>query len=244
LRLDKLLSNQGYGTRSEARAALRGGRVTVNGETERDGARYVDPALDIIALDGERVDAAPAPAVMMNKPAGVVTSTDDRHNKVVIDLLPAIWRARGLKPVGRLDIDTTGLLLFTDDGDLAHRLITPKRKVGKLYRAVLDAPVTDEDIAVFEAGAPMRGYTAMPAKLERDPSADAVALVTVHEGRYHQVKLMFASRGRSVLSLERLAIGPVRLDPALQPGACRALAPDEESALRESCGAADRNAGR
>ncbi|MDR1600157.1 MAG: rRNA pseudouridine synthase [Oscillospiraceae bacterium] len=244
VRLDKLLAGQGYGTRGEMRSALRGDRVTVNGVVTRSGAMYVNPSTDEVELDGEPIITAPAPVVMMNKPAGVMTATGDRRHSVVADLLPEKWRTRRLMPIGRLDIDTTGLLLFTDDGDLAHRLIHPKRLVDKLYRATLDAPITNEDIEAFELGVPMGGYKALPAKLERDPISSLAALVTVHEGKYHQVKRMFASRGRLVKALERLSIGPVRLDPMLRPGACRSLTHVEEQALRLSCGASGPDVGQ
>ncbi|MDR2656937.1 MAG: rRNA pseudouridine synthase [Oscillospiraceae bacterium] len=237
VRLDRLLAGQGYGTRSEIRGILKEDRVTVNGGVERNGALHVDPEKDRVALDGEPIINTPAPVVMMNKPAGVLTANGDGIHGTVMQLLPDKWRTRKLMPVGRLDMDTTGLLLFTNDGDLAHRLIHPKRHVDKLYRATLDAPITDADIEAFESGIPLGEYKALPAQLKRDPSDKLAALATVQEGKYHQIKRMFAARGRTVMALTRLSIGSLRLDAMLRPGACRALTPAEESALRETCGA-------
>ncbi|GHU65714.1 pseudouridine synthase [Clostridia bacterium] len=237
IRLDKLLVGQGFGTRSEIRQVLRDERVTVNGDVVREGAVHVNPTSDAVMLDGEPIINAPAPVVMMNKPAGVLTANGDKLHSTVVDLLPDKWRTRKLMPIGRLDIDTTGVLLFTDDGILAHRLIHPKRHVDKLYRVELDAPITDADITAFDVGVPLGMYKAMPARLEHDPTEKLAALVTIQEGKYHQVKRMFAAQGRTVLSLERLAFGPIKLDPMLRPGACRALSSSEETALRASCGA-------
>lgn len=232
LRLDRLLGNSGLCTRSEARAYIRAGRVTVDGAAVRDPAAHADPDVQRLAIDGQPVLFAAAPVAMMNKPAGVLTAATDASRETVVDLLPQAWRARGLMPVGRLDIDTTGLLLFTDDGVLAHNILHPRRHMDKRYHALLDSPITDEDIKAFAAGVQLKDFLALPAVLERDTDDGRGAFVTVQEGKYHQVKRMFAARGRKALALRRLSIGPVTLDPALGPGECRALTPEEEDALR------------
>ncbi|MDR1569564.1 MAG: rRNA pseudouridine synthase [Oscillospiraceae bacterium] len=238
-RLDRLLSNlgiAGLGTRSEARSAIREGRVRVDGRVECAPSAYIESETALVTLDGRTLSLAPAPAVMMNKPAGVLTAARDASRKTVADLLPDAWRARGLMPVGRLDMDTTGLLLFTDDGTFAHRILHPKRHLDKRYHAILDAPIADADVESFAAGMRLRDFQALPALLKRDPERADAAYVIIQEGKYHQVKRMFAARGREVCALRRLSIGPITIDPLLEPGACRALTADEEAALRSAVG--------
>ncbi|GHU76603.1 pseudouridine synthase [Clostridia bacterium] len=237
IRLDRLLANRGLGTRREVHGLIRAGRVTLDGKPITDGAAHVDPSSCLLALDGEPIDGQPAPIVMMNKPSGVLTANGDSQRRTVVDLLPDCWRARKLMPVGRLDIDTTGLLLFTDDGELTHRLLNPKRHIDKLYRAVLDAPITDDDITAFAQGIPLKDFRALPAQLTRDQYDSMAALVVVQEGKFHQVKRMFAACGRLVITLERLSIGPIHLDEGMKPGQCRSLTVPEEAALRSACGA-------
>ena len=164
---------------------------------------------------------------MMNKPAGVLSATEDRRQKTVLDLLPEDLRRRGLFPAGRLDKDTTGLLLITDDGDLAHRMLSPKKHVYKLYQARLDAPVTAEDVRAFEEGVRWGEEVYAPARLWAGEGDPFVAFAQVHEGRFHQVKRMFQARGKTVLSLKRHKIGGLSLDSTLQEGECRLLAPEE-----------------
>ena len=201
-RLDKFLCDSGAGTRSQVKALLKAGRVTVDGQVERDNGRKIDPAAQTIALDGEVLGGKRRIVAMLNKPAGFVTATEDPMDRTVMELLPVSLRAMDVKPVGRLDKATEGLLLFTNDGDLLHRLISPKKEVPKVYYARHEGEATAEDAAAFEAGLILRDGTAcLPAKLE--PLEPGESLITVCEGKYHQVRRMMASRDMTVTYLER-----------------------------------------
>ncbi len=237
MRLDKLLAQAGACTRGEARGLLRAGRVTVDGASARDGGLAVDPARTRVAVDGAPLLYEQSLHVMLNKPAGVLTAARDPGRQTVLDLLPPLYAARGCMPVGRLDLDTEGLLLLTTDGQLAHRLLSPKRHVDKVYRAALDGGLTGEDVRAFAEGVPLSDFTALPARLVILPGGHD-AEVTVQEGKFHQVKRMFAARGRTVTRLVRLSFGGVALDPALAPGAWRALTVEEVDALRSAAGEA------
>ncbi len=229
-RLDKLLSDSGRYTRSEARAAIRGGTVTVDGVIVRKPEEKFDQETTEIRAHGERIDCAATRYLMLNKPAGVLSATDDPRQPTVLDLLSPELRRQGLFPVGRLDKDTTGLLLLTNDGDFAHRVISPKKHVAKRYRAELDGPIGPEDVAAFADGIVLAdGTKCLPARLE--PTEKTVGYVTVYEGKYHQVKRMFAARGRRVTALHRERIGALELDGALCPGMYRPLEPEERSAV-------------
>lgn len=234
MRLDKAVSLFGL-TRSEARKAIAAGRVTVDGAPARDAGLAVDPAS--VRLDGE--GAAPAELyLMLNKPAGVITATEDRRLPTVLDLLPEPLRRRGLGPIGRLDRDVTGLVLLTTDGQLAHRLIAPKWKAEKLYRATCEGRLTGADVDAFAAGLVLSDFTARPAKLAILEAADgqSAADVVLTEGKFHQVKRMFAAVGHPLTALKRLRIGCVALDPALGEGEWRMLDDDEIQGLRAMCG--------
>ena len=159
---------------------------------------------------------------MMNKPAGVLSAARDSRTPTVIDLLPEALRRRGLFPAGRLDKDTTGLLIITDDGDMAHRMLAPKSHVMKRYEAVLDIPADEEDVDAFAKGIPLQDFVCLPARLELEKGT-CIARVEVQEGKFHQVKRMFAARGKTVLTLKRLRIGGLDLDETLQPGQAREL---------------------
>lgn len=226
-RLDKFLAAQGKGTRKEVGRLIRSGAVAVDGVPVRDPAAKVDPSCQTVAVEGSPILWQEHLYIMMNKPAGVLSATEDRRQKTVLDLLPEDLRRRGLFPAGRLDKDTTGLLLITDDGDLAHRMLSPKKHVYKLYQARLDAPVTPEDVRAFEEGVRWGGEVYAPARLWAGEGDPFVAFAQVHEGRFHQVKRMFQARGKTVLSLKRLKIGGLSLDSTLQEGECRLLAPEE-----------------
>ena len=226
-RLDKFLAAQGKGTRKEVGRLIRSGAVAVDGVPVRDPAAKVDPSCQTVAVGGSPILWQEHLYIMMNKPAGVLSSTEDRRQKTVLDLLPEDLRRRGLFPAGRLDKDTTGLLLITDDGDLAHRMLSPKKHVYKLYQARLDAPVTPEDVWAFEEGVRWGEEVYAPARLWAGEGDPFVAFAQVHEGRFHQVKRMFQARGKTVLSLKRLKIGGLSLDSTLQEGECRLLAPEE-----------------
>lgn len=226
-RLDKFLAAQGKGTRKEVGRLIRSGAVAVDGVPVRDPAAKVDPSCQTVAVGGSPILWQEHLYIMMNKPAGVLSSTEDRRQKTVLDLLPEDLRRRGLFPAGRLDKDTIGLLLITDDGDLAHRMLSPKKHVYKLYQARLDAPVTPEDVRAFEEGVRWGEEVYAPARLWAGEGDSFVAFAQVHEGRFHQVKRMFQARGKTVLSLKRLKIGGLSLDSTLQEGECRLLAPEE-----------------
>lgn len=226
-RLDKTLANAGVGTRSAVKALLKAGRVQVNGLVEKDGSRHIDPAKDALALDGEPIGRPARQVWMLNKPAGCVTATED-PGPTVMDYLPPSLRA-SLRPVGRLDKDTEGLLLFTDDGDLLHRLISPKKQVPKVYFARHEGDATEDDVAAFAAGLVLKdGTVCLSAKLE--PLGHGESLVTVCEGKYHQVRRMLASRGHFVTYLERRSEGPLSLGD-LPRGQARALTENEIQAL-------------
>ena len=226
-RLDKTLANAGAGTRSAVKALLKAGRIQVNGLVEKDGSRHIDPAKDTLTLDGEPIGRPARQVWMLNKPAGCVTATED-PGPTVMDYLPPSLRA-SLRPVGRLDKDTAGLLLFTDDGDLLHRLISPKKQVPKVYFARHEGDTTADDVAAFAAGLVLKdGTVCLSAKLE--PLGHGESLVTVCEGKYHQVRRMLASRGHFVTYLERRSEGPLSLGD-LPRGQARALTENEIQAL-------------
>ena len=229
-RLDKLLSDSGRFTRSEARSAIRAGRVRVNGTVVKAPEEKYDGEADAVFVDGEALDCAGARYLMLYKPAGVLSATDDPRQKTVLDLLPEHLKRQGLFPVGRLDKDTTGLLLLTNDGDFAHRVISPKKHVPKRYRAALDGPLDAADITAFADGLVLGdGTRCLPAELEISGACEGT--VTVFEGKYHQVKRMFAARGRTVTALHRERIGALQLDAALAPGEFRPLRPEELQAV-------------
>ena len=233
MRLDRLLASLGEGTRSEVRALVRAGRVCVGGVPVRDAGQQVDASRDEVTLDGRLLSYKRVRHVMLNKPGGVLTAARDKRQRTVMDLLPPLYTAMGAMPAGRLDKDTEGLLVITSDGQLAHRIISPKHDVGKIYLARVDGPLTQEDEAAFAAGLHIRDadgeFDARPAQLtilSSTPQASE-ARVRVTEGRYHQVKRMFAARGRTVTCLKRLQIGALPLDPALAPGQWREMTEEE-----------------
>ena len=220
-RLDKFLCDSGVGSRSQVKSILKAGRVTVDGTVERDNSRKIDPAIQEICLDGEALRGGRRVVVMLNKPAGFVTATEDPTERTVMELLPEDMKHLDLKPVGRLDKQTEGLLLFTNDGDLLHRMISPKKEVQKLYYAKHVGEATQADVDAFTAGLTLRdGTRCLPAKLE--PLGPGESLITVCEGKYHQVRRMMAAREMTVEYLERRAEGPLTLG-ALSRGAVREL---------------------
>ena len=222
MRLDKLLADLGLGTRRELKDWIRSGRVCVDGEPVRAPEQKLDPEKNSVALDGQILNWKRHHYYMMDKPAGVITATEDPKQETVLDLLTPEMRRMGLAPVGRLDKDTSGLLLLTDDGEFAHRVISPKSCVEKRYYANVDGIPDESDVAAFAAGLVLKdGTVCLPAKLEIT-GTDA-CYVTVREGKYHQVKRMLASRGKPVLSLRRLSIGGLVLEEALGPGGYREL---------------------
>lgn len=228
-RLDKFLCDSGVGTRSQVKSILKAGRVSVDGIIEKDNGRKIDPGVHTVTLDGETLDGKRRIVLMMNKPAGFVTATEDKQERTVMELLPGEYRYMDLKPVGRLDKATEGLLLFTNDGSLLHRLITPKKEVPKTYYARHEGTASMEDIAAFAEGLTLRdGLHCLPAILR--PLGNGESLITVCEGKYHQVRRMMASRGMTVLYLERQKEGNLTLE-GLTRGAVRELTPEEISSL-------------
>lgn len=229
-RLDKFLCDSGAGTRSQVKAILKSGRVTVDGMPEKDGSRKVDPSIQNVCLDGERMGGKRRIVLLLNKPEGFVTATEDAREKTVMELIPKQYR--DVKPVGRLDKATEGLLLFTNDGDLLHRLISPKKEVPKVYYARHEGHAGAEDVEAFRKGLTLGdGTLCLPATLE--PLGEGESMVTVCEGKYHQVRRMLASRGLPVTYLERRQEGPLSLGD-LPRGQVRELTEQEISAL-ENC---------
>ena len=209
-RLDKFLCDSGAGTRSQVKVILKQGRVIVDGKVEKDNSRKIDPATQTVCLDGERLGGMRRAVLMLNKPAGFVTATEDKTERTVMELIPEAYRHLDVKPVGRLDKATEGLLLFTNDGDLLHRLISPKKEVPKIYYAKHEGTAGEEDAQAFAEGLTLRdGTVCLPAKLE--PLGAGESLVTVCEGKYHQVRRMMASREMTVLYLERRQEGTLTL---------------------------------
>ena len=228
-RLDKFLCDSGAGTRSQVKLILKAGRVTVDGKVERDNSRKIDPEKQVVCLDGERLGGWQRLVVMLNKPAGFVTATEDPADRTVMELLPAELKNKELKPVGRLDKATEGLLLFTNDGDLLHKLISPKNEIPKIYYARHEGQAGEADIAAFAEGLVLRdGTECLPAKLE--PLGPGESLITVCEGKYHQVRRMMAARGMPVDYLERREECILTLGN-LPRGQVRLLAEDEIAAL-------------
>lgn len=227
-RLDKFLCDSGVGSRSQVKPILKSGRVTVDGAVVRDGSAKIDPEKQNICLDGTPLGGKKRIVGMLNKPSGYVTATEDK-DPTVMELLPSEWISMDVKPVGRLDKATEGLLLFTNDGDLLHRLISPKKEVPKVYYARHEGVATEEDVAAFAAGLTLRdGTCCLSAKLE--PQGAGESLITVCEGKYHQLRRMMAARGMHVLYLERRQEGNLTLGD-LPRGECRLLTAKEVLSL-------------
>ena len=233
-RLDKLLAGTGKWSRREVKALVRQGLVRVDGRLAASAEDKLDPAAAVVTVAGETVSLCRFTYVMLHKPAGVLTATEDRKQPTVLDLLPPELRRIGLAPVGRLDKDTEGLLLLTNDGELAHRLLSPKYHVDKRYLARVDGELSAADAEAFARGMTLGdGLECLPAGLEVLP--DRVCVVTLREGKFHQVKRMLAARGAPVLYLKRLSMGPLTLDDSLAAGAYRLLRAEEISALYRVC---------
>lgn len=229
-RLDKILANTGRWSRKEARLLIRAGRVQAAGRTARSPEEKYDPSAEF-TVDGEPLSGEPMVYLMLYKPAGLLSATEDPRQGTVLDLLPEHLRRVGLFPVGRLDKDTEGLLLLTNDGPLAHRLLSPRHHVDKTYWVRADGPFTAEDAAAFAGGLTLEdGFTCLPARLEPLPEPNT-ALVTLQEGKFHQIKRMTAARGKRVTCLKRLTMGPLKLDEGLAPGQWRPLTEEERKSL-------------
>ena len=230
-RLDKIISGTGKYSRREVKELVRQGRVSVDGVLAAAPEQKIDPGNTRILVDGSPIGYEQFTYIMLHKPAGVLSAVEDRKQKTVLDLLPPDLQKRGLSPVGRLDKDTEGLLLLTNDGELTHRLLSPKYHVDKVYYARVDGVLTKEDTTAFAAGITLGdGLKCLPAGLEC--LSDNECLVTLHEGKFHQVKRMLASRGKPVVYLKRLRMGSLELDKMLKKGEYRPLTAEEILALR------------
>ena len=237
MRLDRWLATLSVGSRSEVKQWIRGGQAAVNGRIILDPALSFETEQDRLTLNGKELDGRVVRHVMLYKPAGILTAARDARQPTVMDLLPPVYRGIGCMPVGRLDKDTTGLLFLTCDGELNHRLLSPARHVEKRYRALVEGELEEKNVEAFAAGMDLGDFTAQPAELTiLRPS---LAEVIIAEGKFHQVKRMFAAVGHEVLELHRCAFGPLELDPALQEGQWRELTAEEEKALREAAGMGD-----
>ncbi|MCM3759574.1 rRNA pseudouridine synthase [Alkalihalobacillus oceani] len=233
MRIDKLLANTGYGSRKDVKKLLKTGSVRIDGETVKDGKVHVNPDRQEVTVAGVAVEYKPFVYLMLNKPKGVISATEDGQHKTVIDLLQPEDARYEPFPVGRLDKDTEGLLLLTNDGQFSHALMSPKRHVAKTYLAEVEGEVTEADVSHFHEGVELEdGYVTKPAHLvilERGSHSNVS--LTITEGKYHQVKRMFAAVGKRVTALERIAIGPLQLDQQLKRGAYRELTEAEYEQL-------------
>lgn len=233
MRLDRWLATLGEGSRSQLQKLIRQGKAAVNSRVITDPGYACDTDTAALTLNGQPIDGRLTRHVMLCKPAGLLTAARDKKQPTVMDLLPGAYASIGCMPVGRLDKDTTGLLFLTTDGELNHRLLAPGRHVDKVYRATVDGPLTEKDVSAFAAGLKLSDFDALPAKLEiiASSATEATALVTVQEGKFHQVKRMFSAVGREVTALHRLSFGPLKLDESLSPGDWRELTEDEVRSL-------------
>lgn len=232
-RLDKLISDSGLASRREAAQLIKNGCVVINGVIAASGADKYDSAVSEIIVGGTKLNINKNRYIMMNKPAGVVSSTEDRREKTVCDLLEGTERRLNLFPAGRLDKDAEGLLLLTNDGDYAHRIISPAKKVYKTYAVITEGKLQEADVRAFELGIVLKdGLVCLPARLYIDSVGEtSKATVMIREGKYHQVKRMLASLGKPVIYLKRIAIGGLRLDDRLMPGQYRELSAAETEAV-------------
>lgn len=233
-RLDKIVASTGRFSRREVKLLVREGRVLADGRAVKSAEEKFDPLLARITVDGAPLAYSEHCYLMLHKPAGVLSATEDGRGTTVLDLLAPEYRRRGLFPVGRLDKDTEGLLLLTDDGPLAHALLSPKKHVDKVYFVRVSGRLTADDCAAFASGMTLGdGLRCLPAKLELlRTGEESEALVTLREGKFHQIKRMLASRGKPVLYLKRLSMGALTLDEALARGEYRPLTASESAALQ------------
>ena len=240
MRLDKFLVVCAIGSRTEVKNLLKAGRVTVNGKKEKSAKLQIDEERDQIYFDGQQLQYEEFVYYMMNKPQGVISATEDTKHRTVLDLLDDFARTKEVFPVGRLDIDTHGLLLLTNDGQLAHALLSPKRHVDKTYLAQVKGIMTQEDVETFAKGIPLKDFTCQLAKLELvsvyPEKNQSLVRVTIREGKFHQVKRMIAYCGKEVVDLQRLTMGTLVLDENLKRGEWRRLSKEELENLLASVG--------
>lgn len=228
-RIDKILSNMGYGTRKEVKELIRGGLVEVDGIVVKDSGQQVMTCSQEVKVEGRKLLYRDTIYIMMNKPQGVISATEDNRERTVIDLLPEQFRAFDPFPVGRLDKDTEGLLLLTNDGQLSHRLLSPRKHVPKTYMAKVAGMVNNDDVEAFSKGVTLGdGYRTMASQLLILGSGNISTVeITIYEGKFHQVKRMFQSVGKEVIFLKRISMGELKLDEALEPGEFRELYENE-----------------
>lgn len=236
MRIDKVLSHMGIGSRSEIRKLAKSGKIMVNGVVVKDSSKHISPKQDAIQVEGKNINYVQNVYFMMNKPAGVISATEDRSQQTVLDLLDASDAHFAPFPIGRLDKDTTGLLLLSNDGQLAHDLLSPRKHVNKGYEVVIDGAVGQAEVDLMRQGVTLDdGYVTLPAELiilssEEDRSK---VHLTIQEGKFHQVKRMFRAVGRHVISLKRIHMGGLSLDASLSPGAYRPLTAQELAVLQD-----------
>lgn len=235
MRIDKMLANLGYGSRKDVKKLLKDGAVEVNDSKVKDPKQHVDPEKDTVTINGEIVEYKEFIYLMLNKPQGVISATEDSAHQTVLDLLEVEDLVFSPFPVGRLDKDTEGLLLLTNDGQLAHRLLSPKKHVPKTYFAVINSEVTQEDVEAFKKGVVLDdGYHTKPGELKIIKSGITSDIeLTITEGKFHQVKRMFEAVGKRVIYLKRMSMGPLILDDSLELGEYRELTEEEVSLLNE-----------
>lgn len=232
-RIDKILAGSTTLSRKEVKEMLRKKRIAVNGALIADGGYKVDIEKDEITVDGTVFTVKTHIYLMLNKPAGIVSASRAENEKTVVDLVPPQFRRNGLFPAGRLDKDTTGFVLITDDGEFAHRILSPKNHIQKTYTVGLETPITAEDVAILQAGLTLRdGTKFLPACVKILDETNRLVQVQICEGKYHQIKRMFLSVGNRVLSLSRTHMGALELDAELPPGGCREL---REAELQKIC---------
>ena len=236
MRIDKLLSNLGIGTRSEIKKMIKQKQIKINGELVKNGKDQLDPNSAQVTVNDQSIAVQLTKYLMLNKPQNVITATEDASQRTVLDLISATDSVKGLAPVGRLDKDTTGLLLLTNDGQLAHRLLAPQKHVAKTYQAMIDGIANDDTIDHFKNGIQLKdGTRCKPATLKIistvEKNNQSEVEITITEGKYHQIKRMFAACGMHVATLNRITMGPLKLDQALNPGQYRPLSENEIQAL-------------
>ena len=230
-RIDKIIASQGKYSRSEVKALISKKRVTVNGEVIKSSSVKADPTTACIIVNGEELSFKKFVYLMLNKPKGYVSATEDRDHQTVLELVPLEFEGRDLFPAGRLDRDTTGLMIITDDGQMAHNILSPKKHVQKIYHVELDIPVTEEMAKGFEEGVELNDGVCKEASLEI--TGENTCYVTLKEGRYHQIKRMFGCYGAKVLQLHRVAMGNLRLPEDLEVGQIRELTDKELKLLQQ-----------
>lgn len=234
VRLDRAIASLGEFSRRDVKKLAAQGQVTVNGKVIKRAEEKISPGMDRVCIGGKALNLNPYIYLMLNKPEGVVSASRDEKERTVVDLVPQELFRKGIFPAGRLDKDTTGFVLLTNDGELAHRILSPKNHIPKVYIAVLDLPIDEDAVKMFAEGMELKnGEVCKPASLAPEPSWEVqpAARVVLREGIYHQIKRMFAKTGREVLALKRISMGGVSLDPSLAPGCCRELTEEERKSL-------------